>query len=118
MQSSNKGSLQKLDEIYEIVKAQQGESLSVCVSSIGSKVFKSIQAKANLTIVYVNDLPSSGLQEIEAFSRDDRNGRTQADRYLPHLQKVISLGSRSLTWIDAAKHPNLLSCNAVSTLGR
>ena len=118
MQSSNKESQQKLDEMYEIVKAQQAETSSVCLSSISSKVFQSIQDKASHAIVYVDDLPSSGLKEIDAFSWDDKNERTQSDRYLPHLQKVISLGSRSLAWIDAAKHPTLLSCNAVSTLGR
>jgi len=39
-------------------------------------------------------------------------------RYMPHLQKSINLGSRDIAWVDAARHPQLLSYDARETLGR
>lgn len=40
-------------------------------------------------------------------------------RYLPHLRKSISLGGRDMDWVNAAKHPQLLTYYSGSeTLGR
>lgn len=40
-------------------------------------------------------------------------------RYMPHLRKIINLGSRSTEWVDAAnRHPQLLSYDGLETLGR
>ena len=114
--------LQKLDELYDHMqqqRAREAAALTISISEVNSEAFRHMKSRAGLSLVDVPDLGWSGSKIIEPFGWDDRLKKAQADRYMPHLQTSISLGSRELSWIDAANHhPHLLACDAHLSLGR
>ena len=114
--------LQKLNELHEFMQQQRARdnaALTISISNVKSEAFDDIKSKADLRVKEDPDLDHTCSKIIPQFGWDERLVRAQADRYIPHLRSSISLGSRDLTWIDAANHyPQLLACDAHLSLGR
>lgn len=114
--------MQKLNEMHEYMQQQRARelaALTIAISDVKTEAFQEMKSKADITLEDHPDLGFACSKIIPRFGWDERLERAQADRYILHLSSSISLGSRQLTWVDAAnRHPQLLTCDAHLSLGR
>jgi hypothetical protein len=101
--------LQELADYLAEKKAKSKSKKSVQLSSVSQTIWGTLEQQVGLKMVYKEIDPNSEhLSDLPAFDWDDRKERSQADRYIPHLNKIAS--GRKWTLIDAANnHPTLLS---------
>ncbi|KAG0563061.1 hypothetical protein KC19_8G001900 [Ceratodon purpureus] len=101
--------LQDLTEYLAEQKAKQKSKKSVCLSSVSQSIWDTLQRQEGLKMTFkaIGSEPKC-LSDLPAFGWDDRLEKSQADRYIVHLNQI----KRGREWklIDAAnKHPTLLS---------
>ncbi|KAG0564987.1 hypothetical protein KC19_8G154500 [Ceratodon purpureus] len=101
--------LQDLTEYLAEQKAKQKLKKSVCLSSVSQSIWDNLQRLEGLKMTFkaIGSEPKC-LSDLPAFSWDDRLEKSQADRYIVHLNEIKSGPAWKL--IDAANnHPTLLS---------
>lgn len=101
--------LQELTEYLAEQKAKSKSKKSVQLSSVSQYIWGTLERQVGLEMMFNEIDPNpEHLSDLPAFGWDDRQERSQADRYIPHLNKIAS--GRKWMLIDAANnYPTLLS---------
>lgn len=101
--------LQELTESMALMKAKYKSKKSVQLSSVSQSIWDTLERQEGLKMMFQDiDPKPKRLSDLAAFGWDDRQERSQADRYIPHISKIA--GGRKWTLIDAANnYPTLLS---------
>lgn len=82
---------------------------AVSVSKVDSGIWQEVATKAQLTVKpYTGEVSATEHEEPAMFGWDDRLERSQADRYMPHMNKILSFDPRRYQLVDAANHHTLL----------
>lgn len=96
--------------------AGQGDGTStVSFSEMNATEWNGIVQRMGLTTALreISPVPPS-TRVIPAFGWDDRVESAQADRYMPHLRRIMNLGGRGFDWIRGDSDKALLSVTSGS----
>lgn len=101
--------LQELTEFMALKKAKYKSKKSVQLSSVSQSIWDTLERQEGLKMMFKDiDPKPKRSSDLGAFRWDDRQERSQADNYIPHINKIAA--GRKWTLIDAANnHPILLS---------
>eukprot|EP00891_Asterochloris_glomerata_P001080 jgi/Astpho2/1080/fgenesh1_pg.00017_%23_19_t len=96
------------EAVREALEEDRESNKSVRVSDVNTEVWNIIQGNAKLELDVFNGTISVTPRQVPAFDWDERLEKTQADRYMPHLHKLMRVRDRSYRLMDANHYPQLL----------
>eukprot|EP00891_Asterochloris_glomerata_P001814 jgi/Astpho2/1814/fgenesh1_pg.00037_%23_16_t len=108
LQNEQRQMLLTKEAVREALKEDRESNKTVRVSDVNSEVWNIIQGNAKLELDVFNGTISVTPRQVPAFDWDERLEKTQADRYMPHLNKLMQVRDRSYRLMDANHHPQLL----------
>ncbi|CAI2172303.1 16209_t:CDS:2 [Funneliformis geosporum] len=106
----------KVDSIIKNVQQQSEQQ----ISSVSARDWDKIQAfhgldnieAINLSIEHLG-LNANDIVNVNSFGWDERNERAQNDRYIPHLNQILRIGTyRTLTIFDPTSNADFFTTDA------